>query len=263
MIEIQIVNEKRFLPESFDELTTDQFIKYIEMIHTIKDIHEFRIKYLVYVLDLNVKFLNKHPFALEQIIQEVMPYLDWIEQSQCQKILIPYFDTASKRYFAPADRLDSFSAEELDSASTLYDIAIETDSIEDLANFVAVLYRPTLKGIKPGTQEWKGDYRMPYNSNNILLHGKDIQTLDYFVLKAILINFQMIMNLYYNAPQYESIFKSGSTGNNEPTDWNRIYRTLVPDITDVNHLLQMPIYKVFDELVYLEEQREYLENQKK
>lgn len=263
MIELNIKNEIRMIPENFDELTEAQFVKYIEMIHTITDINEFKIKYLLYLLNLTPAFLNKYQFALEQIIGEVLEVIHFTEMSECSKIQIPIIKTKIGNFYGPADRLDSFTAEELDSANVLYDVAVETESIEDLANFVAVLYRPTLPHIQIGTPEWKGDYRMPYNSNNIKLHAKGLESVDYFILKAVMLNFQMIMNMYKNAPQYELIFKSGGSGSNEPTDWQRIYRSIVPDISNVDHLLQLPIYKVFDELVYLEEQREFMENQKK
>jgi len=217
MVSVQINNYKFGYPEKMEELTADQLLGLGRNFHRLRDQIETQwILFLEFVkphwgkmgknimqLDLESKDDEKRLRDQELMIALAELNLFLLDRNCCSKILLPVFDFGGKKYYGPADRIDSSTIMEYAYAEYLFWDYIYKQKERSLTELVAVLYRK--KGhANPGDENYRGDLRCGFNKLNVNGDADELTLLPAEIKKAILIQYIGIRN--WIADKYPVLF---------------------------------------------------------
>lgn len=279
MIEVRFSNRNKtyHLPDNWAEVTPIQLYQFIRILHQEETIEAAKLKILQKWMDIGMGTFTGvsivdaiqgnyqiNDFLLTDIEDKLIPFIDrFFSENSFEKNLLPTLTIPGRRitYYGYSDRLESVTAGEFAMAVFHYDTFISSGNLNDLRKFVATLYRPKrTDGVQPGDAGWNGDLRVPYNENNILAIAEELENIDPYWLYAVKFNWERILTWYGELPSFDAVFPTHETRVSTYTDWDRIIHSIAGDkrgqVLDVR---SMPIFELFQEIQYLEEEREAVE----
>lgn len=276
MYQIQMSNMRKpiLFPENWGEVSRDQLFSLIANIHQYPDDEEMRLYILRDWMKLSTeqftdttmwnarsRRIEPNSFLIAEYVEKLFPLIDpfltdvGIERFIVDSIQIPSFIPTT--LYGPSDRLENVSAEEFSFASNYYQKYLEnTSDTSALYDFIACLYRPKrTDGIRPGHPEYNGDLRQPFNSNNIESISQQIARVHPYKLYSIRFCFERVMKWYHDLPEYHEVFQKGEERKETYVDWDKIIRSVSGEkLGSIERVRQMPIFEIFNELQYLEEE---------
>ncbi len=140
------------IPTSWNELSTDQYLKVIRLIHSTKKTM-FILTRLFFIL-ADVKWFQIKKRANVFLILSLVPMSELKKNfmfifEKDNRTIFPETITINKiKYFAPANRIVNISVDEFSVAHDLYNKYIQTKNIEFLHYLAATLY-VTVKNPRP------------------------------------------------------------------------------------------------------------------
>ena len=108
--------------------------------------------------------------------------------------LMPQFRHRCRRYYGPDQKLFNINFDEFLEAMTHYSNFTATGNTDALNKLTATLYRPKDKTIKPGSPQYKGDIRQPFNSALVPLHARRLRYLSFTKKLAAMLFFEGSLN---------------------------------------------------------------------
>lgn len=166
-------------PENWNELTAESLIA-ISVLLLKKDVSLIERSYIAWKLtDINndafgVKASRKpggYDYFANELIDKLVPATQWLYQKNTlTKQLIPEIEVGesfqffgTRKLYGPTDAFNNLTiAEFSDTESCLGNYEATNDEMW-LNRFLAVLYRPKKKGVKPTAVDYDGDIRQGYN----------------------------------------------------------------------------------------------------
>lgn len=262
MYEINFSNSTRkfYLPENWNEVTPDQLLSMISIVRDEEDNELARL--------LLIKKWGKMPRSLfstinqffvseseDNLVPLMNPFFEYVgfEKNIMARIEVPGLGAC----YGFSDRLENVSAAEYSMAIHYYDLMRVTPADKDsLINFVATLYRPLrTDGILPGHPNWNGDYRIPYNEDNIQVYAEHIARLDNDTLYAIRFCFERIMKWMGDLPNFALVFQGTKDNRTEYPDFDRVLDAINQgNLGSINVVKALPILTVFNKLQWLAEE---------
>lgn len=268
-----------FLPTTWEELSPKQFLFFVKTIHTIEDVEKAKMMLLKEWANIsdadftgyaNTSLSRKriiNNMMMQQYIQLLSELNIFFDSVSFGKNLYPTIDLPHISLIGPADNLANVTANELDKAYYFLDMYYETEELNYLKSFVACLWRkPAKDAYAPGHPLYKGDIRTPFNENNIQYDAILLDSVDSYILHACRYVFNNNLKFLAEQPNWERTFKSNAkdSGERTQTDWNKIFRSIASDKRGtLDDIKKLSIIEVFDELEYLEAEREAIELSKK
>lgn len=284
MIEVVYSNSSEVysLPESWDEVSADNLYRYLEILHTEENIDTAKIMILQAWMNIPSEvFTDVSPstprskrshvseYLVTEMEEKLLPHMDiFFEDKSLEKWIIPTLRIPGKNiiYHGPSDMMQNVSAEEYTSAAHYHQMIFQGEEMDEhaLRMFVASHYRPQRSdGIAAGHPRYNGDMREPFNENNLELIAENLSRLSQYKLLAVRFVWQMIMKRYAEMEEFSLVF-SGDGKKQAYTDWDRIIRNIAGDKRgQVAEVRSMPMFEVFHEIQYLEEERREIEKRSK
>lgn len=266
MYQIKFSNSPKtyHLPESWDEVTTEQLKSLIAIVR--EEESEELAKLLVIkswgglskslFKQINQFFISE---SEDNLVPLIAPFFEF--KGFQKNIMLSVEVPGEGRFYGFSDRLENVSAGEYSMAIHHYDLMLSDENDkEHLINFVATLYRPRrTDGVGPGHIEWNGDFRIPYNEDNIDVYADKIARLDNETLYAIRVCFERVMKWMGDLPNYSLLFNSVNAKKSGFPDFDRVLDSINGDsLSSINQVKALPILTVFNKLQWLQE--EYLAN---
>lgn len=268
-----------YLPENWEEVSPEQYLFFIKIIHTTEDTELAKMlilkewakipnKYFTGYNDLSVKKRIVKNGLMHDYIQLASQLNVFFESVAFGKNLLPIVQLEHQSLYGPADNLANVTANELDKAYYYLDMYTATEDMNFLKLFFVCLWRPhRTDSIDKGHPLYNGDIREPFNENNVEYQALELGNIDPYILFASRYIFNNNLRFLAEQPNWEKTFKSNKkTGENgiSMTDWNKIFRSIASSkIGTLDEIKKISIIEVFDELEYLENERESIQNSQK
>ena len=264
-----IINDDvtHLIPESWDELTTEQYQILINNINTLEDQTDVLNTLLFFIIHPTIftsitvwRGFDFDDFLAKDLVDELYPLMKWIfDKPKFNKVPIPELELDGILFVAPKPALINITGAEivmLEYFRTAYEI---TNQEHYLHKLVAVLYRPYNTDDRDRTE--RGDERIPFNDNLIDKYASIIDKSEKCNIFGIYFWYCACMANKYE--QYSDVFKSGTetTKAKDPEEWRHIIRSLrnnkMGNQKEVNNAY---IGDILYEMRKLEEEAQALEN---
>lgn len=172
-------NKKVLVAESWNELTTKQYVKIVQLLHAGIENDVEALEKALYIL--SKKLLLNFFFIPADIRMRMHEHAAWIfDQKDITKQLLPSY----KNFYGPADDFDNLRMKEFHAAEmAAYRLDQEKD-VDALNELVAVLYRPGKKNYDT-KRNVDGDIRIVYNANETELFKQKVKKWPLNIKRAI------------------------------------------------------------------------------
>lgn len=262
MYQIKFSNSTKtyHLPKNWDEVTKEQLKSLISIVRDEEDLDLAKLLVIKSWGGLTLSIFREiNQFFISESEENLVPLIaPFFEFKGFQKNIMQAIDMpGGGTYYGFSDRLENVSAGEYSMAIHHYDLMLADEEDKDhLINFVATLYRPQrTDGITPGHIEWNGDFRIPYNEDNIEVYAQHIARLDNETLYAIRVCFERMMKWMGELPNYSLLFNSVNTKKNGFPDFDRVLDSINGDsLSSINQVRALPLLTVFNKLQWLQEE---------
>lgn len=250
------LNDIRFnLPGNWNELNRDQLLKFASL-NGKKDIELEEIKIKMLFLFTGMKVMEKpsitidgkeyfwlkyqkdkflvSAYSLAFITQLNLAFFKEIGENKytinplLTRNLLTVIEVAGKKLYGPADGLSNLLLKEYVHTETFYSEYMKTQNQEALDKLIAILYRPAGK-IKPGTINFQGDIREPFNDFLIDNYAK--------ITKKLAQNVRLTIIWYYEGCKrhisalFPKVFKENDgKSSNENTFMN--FMTIIDELAN-------------------------------
>ena len=173
-------NKKVVIAESWDEITTKQYLKIVKLLHAgILDPNLASDKALYILSGIPLLFFFLIPVEIRQRMHE---HCAWIfTQKNLSKQLLPSY----KKFFGPASEFDNLTMNEHHAAEMAYYGLKQEIHIDYLNELIAILYRPGKKDYDRKLNP-DGDERIAFNPNETEWIKKKIKKWPLNIKRAIL-----------------------------------------------------------------------------
>jgi hypothetical protein len=169
-------------------------------------------------------------------------------ESRLTKNLVPCLVIRGERYWGPADRLFNLSFTEFIHAETNLKLFLKSKEIPFLDRLIAILYRKEAQGYDPGSIDFKGDRREPFNDHLIDERAKRMSRCNH--------NLKMAVYLFYTGCQewirlqFPHVFSQTSKGDDNTLGFLGLVDSLTAgDVTKTELVLSSYLMSV---MVHLE-----------
>lgn len=282
MIKLEFFGKKiiRYLPETWDELTTDQFLHLVESLYLMQDkkftVHDVKIRFLQYALNLKIRPPEKHhPDDYETIIENLTLLSEKVDfifttkkiKNKEQTVInlgftknhILSFRVGQKKYFGPADALHDITFVEFIKAFDYQKEFTENQNPESLHKLAAVLYRPKkwFHFIRRRLPNYDGRIQQKFNDNFIKSRAQRFQKLPPATLFGIHLFFASVLTFLTQHPKFRLLFKEEKRGGrgDDLGLTGVLFHLAGNKFGDITHTAETNLYTVLIELYLAETQR--------
>jgi hypothetical protein len=151
----------------------------------------------------------------------------WIVNPMLTRQLLPSIMADKKLYWGPADGLSNITLREFIFTETFLNEFITKNDRSNLDKLIAVLYRPAGK-FQPGSADYKGDVREPFNDNIIDDRARYLVALPEAYKKAILWYYEGSKK--HIATLYPLVFSEGGGKSDKSTF--EVFMTIVDELAN-------------------------------
>jgi hypothetical protein len=224
MVEVEIIIPRKWLkdrvikrqvPSEWNELSAEQLCVISEALHSGKlNTYEFNIL-MVKVL-FGLKWFDL--MAISDRIVDLKPFFAWVlEKNTLTRAFITQIDLSKRwrKYFksdllyGPVGSFETLKAREWTHADTAFMAYCQSKDIADLDEMIAILFRKRDEKVKSDSEDFKGDYRVPYNDFTVSIRKEQIKNVPEGVKYAILTWYMGCR------AEWESLFERVFTGSGE------------------------------------------------
>jgi len=229
----------RNMPSSWNELSREQLVTIAGLLHSDKNIYEFRIEALKCLLRLRWM----HIFLLRERLVDIYPFIKFLEEeNNLTENKIDTIKANGVTLYAPIGNFETLTADEWTDADNAYMDYSQSKDPTALDRMVAILFRERQKDVEPGSEYWNGDYRMPYNEHQVKLRMRYIERIDPHIKLAVLIWYQGCRHEWEEV--FERVFK-GSKGDIENFGWQEtIQKISGSTFGNLKETERTPMYKL-------------------
>jgi hypothetical protein len=261
MIEVYYHKKSYSIPESYNELSSDQLIQINKVLLTGEPKSLVRLKLLRVLLNMNLysffrlpadcKFRILFPDAdtelfYTKIDDEIESSVDWIfNNNNLTDQVLPFYKT----FCGPKKEFDNLKVCEFHVCEMAYYDYINTNDVVHLNTLVATLYRPVKNGYD-FLKDSEGDARIPFNPNELSYYTSVVSEWPLAVKLSILTFYDGCREFLKEL--YEEVFVTGESGEsgNESAGMYEIIRNLSgPRYGQFKDVEQMNIHDVMREIV--------------
>jgi len=228
-----IINDSKthLIPESWDELSTDQYLVLINNINSYEDQSEVINTLLFSIIHPSIfsaitiwHGFDAEEYLAKELLEEVHPLLQWIfDKPKFSKVPIPQLTIDGTTLVSPKAGLINITGAEivmLEYFRTAYEI---TKELHFLHKLVAVLYRPY--NTVDAERINRGDDRVAFNDNLIDKYALLISKSEKSNIFGIYFWYCAVMAYKYE--QYSDVFSSEPSHKaKDPEEWRHIIRSL-------------------------------------
>lgn len=154
------------VPATWNELNAEQLIRVAGLLFSgVSDPYRLKIE----LLRILMGFKWHHLFIIgsERLI-DLFPFVEFIENEiKLTQNKIDQLKISGTRYFGPIGDFSTLIGEEWTEADECYMDYFQTQEIESLNRFMAILFRERVKGMHPKHPEWKNDHRVKFNDAQV------------------------------------------------------------------------------------------------
>ncbi|SKD10106.1 hypothetical protein SAMN05660461_6006 [Chitinophaga ginsengisegetis] len=244
--------------ESWDELTSRQFLDIIEILLVSQPQDLSDLKILQVLLQVSARFICKIP--ADQLTGIMHLVRDFQEDMQLTRQLVPFIKVGKKLY-GPAAGFENMTAAEFHFADMHYQEWKDTGADEVLFMFLAVLYRP-VKQKYDVEKDPDGDRREKFNANTTAFYCRYISRLSRGAMLAIIFQYESWRRRLEK--DYKNVFNHQSDHvSNISAGWFGVFRGVAGDgkYGDMEKVEQIPIHTLLLELEFLLEEAAALKAQ--
>lgn len=246
-------------PESFGELSFEQFVIYHKMLQGEIETGEM----LWFLLEGNEKFKTKIPGSRIADLENLMM---WIYSEPAPDWYLKYLKIEDTELIGPAAEFSNvlcgefafadtyFTAFKRSVASTPVELVASTplsdqNNVEKYINkCLAVLMRERDADADEKKADWRGDNRIIFNENHIDRRAAVIAEMPIEMRLAAMFNYELIREQLEK--RYKWIFQKRSNDDSgKHSGWDKVMRSMCfGDITKLEDIFMIPLYIFFDEL---------------
>ncbi len=177
----------RYMPTSWNELSREQLITIAGLLHSGKNIYEFRIEVLKCLLSLKWA----HVFLLRERLVDLYPFIKFLEaDNDLTENKIDTIAASGLTLYGPIGNFETLTAAEWIDADSAYTDYLQTKDPKCLDKLVAVLFREKVKGVSLDALYYTGDYRTAYHDQAVKLRMRYLDKVDPRIKLAVLIWYQ-------------------------------------------------------------------------
>ena len=155
--------------------------------------------------------VNGFDFLFKKI--ESKEGISLVLDSHLTKNLIPAFKVGGTTYYGPSDKLFNISFSEFIHAETNLSRFVRSKEAVHLNKLIAILYRPEDSKCNPGSPDYKGDRRLPFNDHHINDLAEQISKLNHTVKMCIYLFYSGCQWWIQN--QFPHVFRQKSKGKDD------------------------------------------------
>lgn len=155
--------------------------------------------------------LNGFDFLFKKI--ESKEGISLVLDSHLTKNLIPAFKVGGTTYYGPSDKLFNVSFSEFIHTETNLSRFVRSKEVVHLNKLIAILYRPEDPTSNPGSPDYKGDRRLPFNDHHINDLAEQISKLNHTVKMCIYLFYSGCQWWIQN--QFPHVFRQKSKGKDD------------------------------------------------
>ncbi len=176
------------VPTSWNELTADQLTAVAGLLYSKEvDIYQFKIQATKELLKLKWHQI----IILRERLIDLFPFIRFLEEENTLTMnKYIFFKLGFKKYYGPIGNFETLRADEWTEADQAFLDYHASKDEADLDRMIAVLFRPKADDISPDSNDWKNDWRKPFNEHSVYDRSLKIVKLDRRIKFGILTWYQ-------------------------------------------------------------------------
>ncbi|HRH59056.1 MAG TPA: hypothetical protein PL045_00690 [Chitinophagaceae bacterium] len=181
-------NKKIFLPENWDEITTAQYIRLVQLMHAGIDDIDMKADKALYILSgKSLYHFLRMPVGLRARCWEHVLWVFDTENFVTRQFIPSYKPVFGKRFYGPAGDLDNVVLAEFHVTETAFHAIVHdaANAADALHTLIAVLYREA-KEKYDKQRNIDGDVRKPFTGGDIEWYKRKIKRWPLKIQQAIL-----------------------------------------------------------------------------
>ena len=233
--------ETFYFPESFSELTVDQWTAYYMFL--MEEIDEGVL--LWRFLNGNNKFKALIP---GERIADIKNLLTFIHNEPAPEWYMNSIHIGDVELIGPKAEFQNLVCGEFAFADTFYTAYHTTKKEKYIDKCLAVLMREIDPDAEEWRKDWKGDKRIIFNENHVEKRASLIATIPAEIKMAAMFNYSIIRERLEK--RFVWVFpKSVTPSIGKSSGWDKVMRSMCQgDLTKLNDIFFVPLYTFFDEL---------------
>ena len=180
---------KRKGPSSWNELTRRQLIRLASVLFE-GEADKDKLKIKITKVLFNLKWYHIFLMSSAQLAYLNTFFSFILDKNELTDNKFPSIRIGFRRFYGPIGDFSTLKGREWTDAADAFREYTQTNDSQYLDLLVAILWRPRNQKANPKREDWKGDYRIPYNPFTAEERAKEMAKLDYRIKLAILIWFR-------------------------------------------------------------------------
>lgn len=180
---------KRSGPTCWNDLTPKQLLRLVSVLYSGEtDPEKLKIKITRVLFNLRWHHIFLISAAQLAYLNTFFGFI--LDKNELTENRFPFLRVRFRKYYGPVGSFSTLKAEEWTHAADAFREYTSTNDEKYLDLLIAILWRPKNPKADPESEDWMGDYRIPYNEFTVEGRAKKLAKIDFRTKLAILLWFR-------------------------------------------------------------------------